>query len=135
MVYASNQPEQFDWAINDRIDEMVEFDLPGLAERSRMLRLYLDKYLVKPSGSGNATKILVGEDVNEDLLASVAARTEGFSGREIAKLAIAWQAAAYGSPDATFTSALLDEVLAAHGDQKARKSLWNNAADSLAFRK
>ena len=25
VVYASNQPEQFDWAINDRIDEMVEF--------------------------------------------------------------------------------------------------------------
>jgi ATPase family AAA domain-containing protein 3A/B len=23
VVYASNQPEQFDWAINDRIDEMV----------------------------------------------------------------------------------------------------------------
>ena len=29
IVYASNQPEQFDWAINDRIDEMVEFELPG----------------------------------------------------------------------------------------------------------
>ena len=28
VVYASNQPEQFDWAINDRIDEMVEFKLP-----------------------------------------------------------------------------------------------------------
>ena len=28
-VYASNQPEQFDWAVNDRIDEMVEFALPG----------------------------------------------------------------------------------------------------------
>lgn len=23
LVYASNQPEQFDWAVNDRIDEMV----------------------------------------------------------------------------------------------------------------
>lgn len=23
VVFASNQPEQFDWAINDRIDEMV----------------------------------------------------------------------------------------------------------------
>jgi len=28
VVYASNQPEQFDWAVNDRIDEMVEFKLP-----------------------------------------------------------------------------------------------------------
>lgn len=29
MVYASNQPSQFDEAVLDRIDEMVEFDLPG----------------------------------------------------------------------------------------------------------
>lgn len=30
VVFASNQPEQFDWAINDRIDEMVDFNLPGM---------------------------------------------------------------------------------------------------------
>lgn len=29
LVVASNQPEQFDWAVNDRLDELVEFDLPG----------------------------------------------------------------------------------------------------------
>jgi AAA+ superfamily predicted ATPase len=29
MVYASNQPQQFDEAIKDRIDEMVEFGLPA----------------------------------------------------------------------------------------------------------
>ena len=28
LVVASNQPEQFDWAINDRVDEMVCFALP-----------------------------------------------------------------------------------------------------------
>lgn len=29
LVIASNQPEQFDWAVNDRLDQMVEFELPG----------------------------------------------------------------------------------------------------------
>lgn len=29
LIVASNQPEQFDWAINDRLDELVEFTLPG----------------------------------------------------------------------------------------------------------
>jgi ATPase family AAA domain-containing protein 3A/B len=29
LVVASNQPEQFDWAVNDRMDELVEFELPG----------------------------------------------------------------------------------------------------------
>jgi len=57
------------------------------------------------------------------------------SGREIAKLAIAWQAAAYGSPDATFTPELLETVLAAHGDQKRRKMLWNAPTPGMAYRK
>jgi AAA+ superfamily predicted ATPase len=30
LVVASNQPEQFDWAINDRLDELVNFTLPGM---------------------------------------------------------------------------------------------------------
>lgn len=29
LIYASNQPEQFDWAVNDRIDEIIPFNLPG----------------------------------------------------------------------------------------------------------
>lgn len=33
IMFASNQPEQFDWAVNDRIDEMVEFKLPNFEVR------------------------------------------------------------------------------------------------------
>uniref|UniRef100_A0A914QS06 ATPase AAA-type core domain-containing protein n=1 Tax=Panagrolaimus davidi TaxID=227884 RepID=A0A914QS06_9BILA len=33
LIVASNQPEQFHWAVNDRLDELVEFDLPKQAER------------------------------------------------------------------------------------------------------
>ena len=49
MMLASNTPEQFDWAVNDRIDEMVEFILPGLDERKRLVRLYFDKYILEPA--------------------------------------------------------------------------------------
>lgn len=46
MVLASNTPEQFDWAVNDRLDEMVEFMLPGLEERERLVQfLLLFRYL------------------------------------------------------------------------------------------
>ena len=48
-MVASNQPEQFDWAINDRIDEMVEFDVPSLEERERMVRHYFDVFVLQPS--------------------------------------------------------------------------------------
>lgn len=50
LVYASNQPEQFDWAINDRIDEMVPFALPGREERLRMINLFMKKYLLETPG-------------------------------------------------------------------------------------
>ena len=49
LVVASNQPEQFDWAINDRIDEMVEFDVPSLQERERMVRHYFDMFVLQLS--------------------------------------------------------------------------------------
>jgi ATPase family AAA domain-containing protein 3A/B len=58
VVYASNQPEQFDWAINDRIDEMVEFALPSPKERLRMIAYYVDTLLVSPT---EAAKITVDE--------------------------------------------------------------------------
>lgn len=52
LVLASNQPEQFDWAINDRIDEMVSFELPRQEERERLVRMYFDKYVLKPATEG-----------------------------------------------------------------------------------
>lgn len=52
LVLASNTPEQFDYAINDRLDEMVEFLLPGLEERERLIRLYFDKFVLQPAAEG-----------------------------------------------------------------------------------
>jgi ATPase family AAA domain-containing protein 3A/B len=49
LVLASNTPEQFDWAINDRIDELVAFELPTLEERERLVRLYFDKFVLQPA--------------------------------------------------------------------------------------
>lgn len=52
LVLASNTPEQFDWAVNDRLDEMVEFILPGLEERERLIRLYFQKFVLEPAAEG-----------------------------------------------------------------------------------
>ncbi|RXN17203.1 ATPase family AAA domain-containing 3A [Labeo rohita] len=38
----------------------------------------------------------------------IAKRVEGMSGREISKLAVAWQAAAYSSEDGVLTEAMID---------------------------
>lgn len=62
LVLASNQPEQFDWAVNDRVDEMVEFDLPGYEERKRMLLQYFRKFIAEPATQAAR---LVSQFVNE----------------------------------------------------------------------
>ena len=121
IVYASNQPEQFDWAINDRIDEMVEFKLPGFEERLRMIIQYMDKYLLHPP---MGSKPIAVNGIDESVLRSVATATEGYSGREISKLAIAWQAAAYGTANATIDKALLEQVLEESKSSKRQKSSW-----------
>lgn len=91
LVLASNQPEQFDWAINDRMDEIVEFDLPGLSERERLVRHYFDTYLLQPSLDKRQRIRLAGNIDYASECTEVARRTEGLSGREISKIAIAWQ--------------------------------------------
>jgi len=59
LVVASNQPEQFDWAVNDRIDEMVEFALPGLEERKRMLLVYFKRYIADAALSKNRQVLFI----------------------------------------------------------------------------
>ena len=55
---ASNTPEQLDWAINDRLDEMIEFALPGDTERERLVRLYFDKYVLQPAVEASKGELL-----------------------------------------------------------------------------
>lgn len=52
LVLATNTPEQLDWAMDDRMDELVEFKLPGLPERERMIRYYFDKNILIPATEG-----------------------------------------------------------------------------------
>jgi ATPase family AAA domain-containing protein 3A/B len=126
VVYASNEPEQFDWAINDRIDEMVEFKLPASSERFRMLCYYMDQLMESMSvnGASQPKRLTVDDDVSEALLRSFAEETHGFSGRALSKLAAAWQAAAYGSNPPHLDRTLMEEVLASQIDQRRTKDAW-----------
>lgn len=126
IVYASNQPEQFDWAINDRIDDMVEFRLPSFDERLRMITQYIDSFLLNPPKGSRPITVL---DVDEALLRSFATSTDGYSGREISKLAIAWQAAAYGTADAKIDKELMIQVLNESKNSKRQKLSWISPKD------
>uniref|UniRef100_A0A1A8ECZ0 ATPase family, AAA domain containing 3B n=1 Tax=Nothobranchius kadleci TaxID=1051664 RepID=A0A1A8ECZ0_NOTKA len=123
LVLASNQPEQFDWAINDRIDEIVNFDLPGLEERERLVRLYFDKYVLEPATGGRQRMKLAQFDYGKKC-SEIAKRTEGMSGREISKLGVAWQAAAYSSEDGVLTEAMIDARVDDAVKQHHQKMDW-----------
>ncbi|XP_049921157.1 ATPase family AAA domain-containing protein 3-like [Epinephelus moara] len=123
LVLASNQPEQFDWAINDRIDEIVHFALPGLDERERLVRLYFDKFVLAPATTGRQRLKLAQFDYGQKC-SDIATRAEGMSGREISKLGVAWQAAAYSSEDGVLTEVMIDSRVDDAIKQHAQKMDW-----------
>uniref|UniRef100_A0A8C2Z8S1 ATPase family AAA domain containing 3A n=1 Tax=Cyclopterus lumpus TaxID=8103 RepID=A0A8C2Z8S1_CYCLU len=130
LVLASNQPEQFDWAINDRIDEIVNFALPGPDERERLVRLYFDKYVLEPATGGRQRMKLAQFDYGQKC-SDIAKRTEGMSGREISKLGVAWQAAAYSSEDGVLTEAMIDARVDDAFKQHLQKMDWLHGDELL----
>lgn len=124
LVLASNTPEQFDYAINDRLDEMVEFTLPGLEERERLVRLYFDKFVLKPASEGKKRFKL--EEFDFGVTCSKMAKLcVGMSGREISKLGVSWQAAVYSSENGVLTEKMvLDKCDAAVESHKQKVSLF-----------
>lgn len=119
LALATNRPGDLDSAVTDRIDEVLEFPLPGEDERFDLLKLYLDKYIAQ-AGARKAgiltrfhkqTQKIEIKGLTDDILKEAAAKTEGFSGREIAKLMASVQAAVYGSENCVLDPALFREVV------------------------
>lgn len=51
------------------------------------------------------------EGVTKDVIEEIAADTEGFSGREIMKMVVAWHDAAFTTPDAVLSPNLMKKIL------------------------
>ncbi|CAA2981060.1 ATPase family AAA domain-containing 3 [Olea europaea subsp. europaea] len=119
LVLATNRPGDLDSAVTDRIDEVIEFPLPQEDERYKLLKLYLNKYICGEEDSESKwghlfkkkPKKITTKDLSDDVLRDAARKTEGFSGREIAKLMASVQAAVYGRPDCVLDSNLFMEIV------------------------
>jgi len=109
IVMASNLPHTIDSAVLDRVDDTVEFALPGEKEREHLLKLYLDKYIVNATTT-KADPIKV-EGFTDQTFSNLAKRTEGFSGRQLVKFIISLQSAVYGGFETVLTPALAESVL------------------------
>lgn len=123
VVLATNRPGDLDDAVLDRMDEALEFGLPGQQQRRQMLDLYLEKYitaagtaageetgagaargpadrlhaLLRGRRAGGAERIEV-QGITPDMLDAAAKRMDGFSGREIAKFMASVQVRARAAP-------------------------------------
>ena len=109
VVLATNQPEQLDDAIHDRIDEIVWFNKPSEKERKDILFHYLVQFCSPPVTAlqkakffwqfprsiYTGKKLIRMEGVEQNLIEEMAKKTEGFSGRELFKMVVAWHDAAF----------------------------------------
>ncbi|KAD4888445.1 hypothetical protein R6Q59_034537 [Mikania micrantha] len=141
LVLATNRPGDLDSAITDRIDDVIEFPLPQEEERFKLLKLYLHKYLYveddKKQSTWNSlftkkTQKIVVKDLSDDVIREAAVKTEGFSGREIAKLIASVQAAVYGRPDCTLDSQLFMEIVDYKVSEHHQRIELANAGTQLA---
>ena len=169
---------QLDWAINDRVDELVEFELPGQEERIQLLRQYFTEFVLTPprtsffSSAAEIRSVCLclclclclkhthahtnyaklndpppprararrlpeferqeGFDNKKGFsdaeLDDIATRIAGFSAREISKLCLGWQAAAYGgSENSVLSKEAADEVVDIFIRQHKSKEEWRAA--------
>ena len=104
VVLATNCKEVLDRAVLDRMDEQFEFPRPGLEQRKAMLQMFLKEHI--------SDRMAVDPDVvDPKYIDQVAMKTEGFSGRQISKLVLAYQSAVYGSGAKGLTKGMADTVL------------------------
>lgn len=142
--------EDLDSAVLDRCDESIFFPLPSVECRGDLISLYYDQHVrqfMETNNLRNTTlksritqyftkkiplllsvdKDLVDEEekLKEDVLQRVVNDTDGFSGRAIAKMAIAWQAAVYGTDGAVLDKDTFFSTVLNHKEGMKQKEEWS----------
>lgn len=112
MILATNRPGDLDPAVLNRIDDALEFPNPQVDERRQLIELYLKRYIIEnKSVKGQPIKVNITPEQLSKMYEDVAKKTEGFSGRDIAKMMSAIQAAVYGSVDGILTEDIFKNVV------------------------
>lgn len=124
----TNRPDDIDPAFLNRCDEQIEIGIPGKEQVKQILKMYIDKFLVKPAqeaapklsflsrlmGKKAPARLKVAEnifsDTSLDKIASDLYNNQ-FVGRDIAKTVIAIQHAAYATKDVAVTREVVNRVL------------------------
>ena len=146
MVLATNHPQDIDPAILDRVDVSLQISRPLLDQRIDLARYYMDLYVQRVAlqsqkrwswfGANKNAKYVSADCLNDKTMADIAALTEGFSGREIAKLFISAQYAMFNAEKFTLTQELLRDVVEAKiHDHKIKSAGFLPTDDGGGYRK
>lgn len=148
LILATNTPEQLDDAILDRVDELVLFEKPGLQERIDMLYHYLLLYCNPPKTTYEKLKFLwkhpkslytgrklIGmEGVDDKVIERMARKAEGFSGRELVKMVVAWHDAAFAQESPVLTPEVMEKILDKLRDMHEVKQTWGEKESDLLLK-
>jgi len=119
-IIATNKPHDLDPALISRSEDKIYVGLPGQVEREKMLKLFLNKYvigskhLVKDQGKSMEVILSCASDVTDQVIAALAQKTAGLAGRTLEQIARKWQTEAlFGTYvlDAATMHAVVDKVL------------------------
>jgi ATPase family AAA domain-containing protein 3A/B len=143
LVLATNRPEDLDAAILDRMDVSLHIGLPGIDQRLALVNLYrhihLKGYAEQSRRGGWVSYFKSGlrcnpsdECLSEDVSMSIANQTDGFSGREIAKLFIAAQYAMLMAPDRILTLERLETTIQLKICEHQKKAKFRDLAVTIA---
>merc|ERR1719499_568948 len=116
IVLATNVPDALDAAVLDRIDEAVEFPLPGPEERKRILQLYYQQYIKSDVlGKSNTTVIKTTFNEEDPIFDRLTQQTDGFSGRQLSKYMISVQSTCYSTEgDFKLDQLTMEQILQTH---------------------
>lgn len=87
-----------------------------------------------PRSIVHGKKLISMSGVTKEVIADIAAKTEGFSGRELTKMVISWHDAAFTLPDPVLTPELMLRVLNKFQLQHKLKETWT-AEEKLLYEK
>lgn len=71
------------------------------------------------------------EGVTNEFIGEIAKKVNGFSGREIFKMVVAWHDAAFSKPDPVLTPELMLEIIDKFKGQHSQKEKWTKKEEKL----
>ncbi len=98
LICATNRPDMLDAAVLSRLAVKIEFQKPAISERVKLLNLYLKREFNR-------------DDFDNSVLQVMAAKTDGFSGREIAQFVGGLKAEVLGNNHTILSPTIMYKVL------------------------